>query len=360
MGQRVLFLPDYGDANPYQPLLARALTDRGFTVSVASGGGVFPVLGAYYRHRRPSVVHLHWLHPYLVGRGPLTTLLKGARFLVELSVLRLLGVTLVWTIHNQLEHDRRAPRVEVLLKHAVLWLVGAGIVHCDAAASLLTETYRLRPTQQSKLKVVPHGHYIDWYPATGTKSSARRALGLDDDTTVFLYFGRVQPYKNLSRLVEAFRAVGSQQARLLLVGSPSDDALAASLTDASADDDRIRLVFEYVPDADVPRYFTAADAVVLPYRDVLTSGTAILAASFRRALIAPRRGCLAEQFDDGTGLIYEPDGAGLGGALERALRHDLDRIGRRHFDRVREADWPTVAGQTAAVYAAAGGDPRAR
>lgn len=354
MAASVLFMPDYGEANPYQPLLAGALHDRGFHVTMASGSGPLPVLGAFWRQGRPDVVHLHWLHPYLVGRGPVTTLLKGGRFIAELLVLRLLGVTLVWTVHNRLEHDRRAPRTEAALKHAVLWLVGAGVIHCGAAEAAIARTYRLTRRQRAKLHVVPHGHYVDWYPGDHARATARRALGLPDHATVFLYFGRIQPYKNLPALIEAFRSLSADTARLLLVGAPRDEAIAERLIEASGDDERIRRVFEYVPEDAVGQYVAAADAVVLPYRDVLTSGSAVLAASFKRAIVAPRRGCIADRFDDGTGLIYDPVDDSLGAALERALAVDLDRIGRGNFERVCEPDWPTIARLTGAVYDAAG------
>lgn len=350
MGPTVLFLPDYGDANPYQPQLARALGNHGVSVSMASGTGPFPLLAAFVAHGRPPVVHLHWLHPYVVGRGPVTTGLKGGRFIVELLVLRLLGVKLVWTVHNLLEHDRRAPEVETAVKRVVFRLVDAGIVHCESARQAVGKTFRLPRRHRSKLTVVPHGHYTDWYPNDRSKGTARRSLGLRDAGTVFLYFGRIHPYKNVLGLVEAFKSLAAERARLMIVGRPRDTSLAATIAHASDVDPRIRLQFDYVPDDAVQRYVNAADVVVLPYRDVLTSGSAVLAASFRRAIIAPRCGCIADRFDDASGLIYDPVADGLERALERALSVDLDRIGRRNYARVREPDWGAIAAATAVVY----------
>jgi len=47
----------------------------------------------------------------------------------------------------------------------------------------------------------------------------------------------------------------------------------------------------FIPDREVSLYFGAADLVVLPYADVLTSGTAGLAHSMSRRLVA--RGLLS-------------------------------------------------------------------
>ena len=51
------------------------------------------------------------------------------------------------------------------------------------------------------------------------------------------------------------------------------------------------LALRYIPDAELQVWLRAADVVVLPFRDILTSGSAILALSFGRAVVAPALGC---------------------------------------------------------------------
>lgn len=350
MARSVLLLPDYRDSNPYQVQLRRALSERGLSVSIGTGSGWFPLLDAYRSNGRPAVVHLHWLHPYIIGRGPVSSALKGLRFLIELTLLRLLGTTLVWTVHNLYEHERRAPRIENGVKRFVLRLVSAGIVHCESARQATADTFGLTERQRRKLTVIPHGHYAGWYPGDSSRSAARERLGIEAASTVFLFFGRIHPYKNVPRLIEAFRSIQIDRVRLLVVGAPRGPSMADAIAAASRDDPRIQLVFEYVPDEAVQPYFAAADAVVLPYRDVLTSGSAVLAASFRRAVIAPRVGCIADRFDTGDGLVYDPEADDLERVLRRALRLDLDRIGRQHYATIVDPDWPEIAASTAVTY----------
>lgn len=349
MAAAVLFLPDYGDANPYQMQLREGLAAHGVSVSMASGAGLFPVVTAVARHGWPAVVHLHWLHPYLVGRGPLTTAVKGIRLVVELLVLRLIGVTVVWTVHNLFEHDRRAPRVEAAFKHVVLRVIDAGIVHCPAARTSVQEAYRLPSRIGAKLSVVPHGHYIDWYENERTRREARRELGLALDSTVFLHFGRIERYKGVSGLVAGFRSLADDDARLLLVGRLGDDVSTDDLGGIETEP-RIRTRFEYVPDDAVQTYMNAADAVVLPYQNVLTSGTAVLAASFGRAVIAPDRGCVADRLAAGDGLLFDPDTDRIARVLARSTELDLDRIGARNRALIRTPSWRTIGRDTKAVY----------
>jgi len=53
-----------------------------------------------------------------------------------------------------------------------------------------------------------------------------------------------------------------------------------------------------------------ADAVVLPFRDILTSGSAILALSHGRPVIAPALGCLPGTLPSDATFLYDADAPG--------------------------------------------------
>ncbi|MBI2952376.1 glycosyltransferase, partial [bacterium] len=98
-------------------------------------------------------------------------------------------------------------------------------------------------------------------------------------------------------------------------------------------------------------YLNAADVVVLPFVDVLTSGSAITAMSFGKPVILPRLGCLPELADDTMGVLYSPeDATGLERALVEVRRRDLKAAGRAAFARARALDWDGIAARVAEVY----------
>src|SRR3546814_15020768 len=68
----------------------------------------------------------------------------------------------------------------------------------------------------------------------------------------------------------------------------SSDLLTAELRQAAASAGNIHLQLEYLSDAEIERITDEADAVVLPYRDIVNSGSALLALSRFRPVIAPR------------------------------------------------------------------------
>jgi beta-1,4-mannosyltransferase len=353
---RVLFLPDYSASNPYQRELARALREHAVDVVSAPPPGRDPlaILRAWWGHGRPRVVHLHWTHNYLgqrAGRAGGPTRLGAILFIAQLRLLRRSGVRLVWTVHNLGGHDGSLDPRERAVHRRLASLCDAVICHCEAAARAVMGEYRLPETARTRLHVIPHGSYVGAYPDTVDRATARSGLNLPENARVLLFFGQVRPYKGLDELVTAFASIEDPNLRLLVAGEPRPESIAESLRTAAATDPRIQLQLRFVEDDEAQIYLRAADVVVLPFRDVLTSGSAILAMSFGRALIAPALGCLPETIPGNGGVLYAPDAPGaLAGALRTALAADLDAMGARNLERAIGLSWAPIAATTAAVY----------
>jgi beta-1,4-mannosyltransferase len=222
------------------------------------------------------------------------------------------------------------------------------IVHCSAAEESVVQRYAL-PSKE-KTHVVPHGHYDDSYEDTLSQRQARDRLDIDHDVTTFLYLGRIRPYKQVPRLVEEFAGMPETDIRLVVAGNPTDMAEVREMESICRTDDRITTTFEFIPDEDMQMYLNAADAIVLPYRDVLTSGSAILGMTFRKPIIGPMVGCLPELLNEQPDLLYDPDEDSLADAMRRAKTADLDAIGNQNRRRILEFDWADIASTTENVY----------
>ena len=349
---RVLSLPDYSRDNPYQRLLAEGLAGQGVD-SVGGRSGrrqPFPILSAWMRAGRPGVLHLHWTHEYLKGgEGP--TRLNRLRFLGQLRLLRRLRVRIVWTMHNLGGHDGARHPAEMAVHRELVRLADAVICHCAAAREAAIGTYGLDAGDAARLHMIPHGSYIGVYPDTISPAAARERLSLPAAGAVLLFLGTVRGYKGIDDLVAAFRTIPDTDARLLIAGRPRGSGLAERLGAAAGADPRLRLHLGYVPDAELQVWLRAADAVVLPFRDILTSGSAILALSFGRPVIAPALGCLPETVPPTAGILYDPDAPdALRDALAVALAADLPALGEGALARARELDWGPIAARVAEVY----------
>jgi glycosyltransferase involved in cell wall biosynthesis len=350
MTMRVLFIPGYS-GNPYQEELAQAL--RAFDVEVEGIGGLGPA-GFFARLRlfsRFDVVHLHWTHGYIKGRTRRERTTKAIRFLACIVAARARGTRFVWTIHNLIAHDNPDPAVETRFARTLVAVSGGAIVHCESAAREVSETYGLGRRARRKLAVIPHGNYIDTYADRVSVQEARDRLDLSGAGCVFLYFGQIRPYKGLGRLLEAFEEADLPGARLVIAGRPKGSRYAERIAERARADARIHLSIGYVPDDEVQLYLKAADAVVLPYERSLTSGAAVLAMSFGRAVVMPAMGCAVETLGHQSDLLYDPaDEREPAAALRRALDSDLGAIGERNRAEIAPATWEVVAAATAAVY----------
>ena len=352
---KVLFLPDYSEANAYQRALSAGLETLGVRVSADPTGSrrLLPVTGALRRHGKPDIIHVHWTEPYIAGGGKVSRT-KARRTLTELRLAKRAGIGLVWTAHDLFRHDRAEDPAELDFMRSLFEVADAVIVHCAAAADGLLDTLEVGPDGRAKVAIIPHGHYRGAYPDTTTRTEARHELGLDADAKVVAFVGWVRSYKGVFELMTAFSNVDDADARLVIAGRAVDGAYGARVTATAKGDPRIMLRLGFVPDDQLQTYLRAADVVATPFLEIFTSGSVLLAMSFERAVIAPRRGCVIDTLDDAGGILYDADDPqGLEGALRVALDADLEAMGRHNGERLDRFDWNRVAEATLEVYSSA-------
>ncbi len=391
------------EANPYIDLLCGGLAEAGVDVTLVDDPGEDGLPDAA---RAADVVHLHWLE--LWGRPAYTSLAglarwgwpgRGlrrwlepalnsegrfahrrqhflARFFRTLEDYKARGGRLVYTLHNLGQHEGEGGAAEVAAVQRLLALADGVHVH---AGYMADEVRRLlhsgsvgdRPQPEVALSsgrsptepgpavaVIPHGHYIDAYPNTITRNEARHALHLpltidQSPSTIFLFLGLIRPYKGLEELLPAFRSLDDPEAALLIAGRPRPSDYAARLADQAHADPRIRWHPHFVPGAEVQVWMNAADVVALPYRQITTSGAAMLAWSFGKPVIAPALPAFVEPMASAPflGLLYDPAAPdGLVDALRRAAAIDWQSQRESILAWARQFDWPGIGRQLAALY----------
>ncbi len=271
-------------------------------------------------------------------------------FLVRLAFLSLMGVRFVWTVHNLYSHNGRSRSIEKLMTKRVMDIVSKIIVHSSKALEFIESEFGGK--NLDKVVVVRHGNYIGVYENGVSKADARTKLGLESKGLVILFLGNVRAYKGVRELVDAFEEIGGE-CTLLIAGRIFNDAGFTELERTIRGDKRILLKPGYVPDEEIQYYMNAADVVVFPYQEILTSGAVILAMSFGKACIAPLIGAIPDVLDDQGAILYHPDrDGGLRNSLCQAfVRHEeLEGMGCHNLSRAREWGWDRVAAATAAVY----------
>ncbi|MBT2498954.1 glycosyltransferase [Agromyces sp. ISL-38] len=273
-------------ANPYNSRLYATIAADGCTVRDLSYLRLFT--------RRVDVVHLHWPElTFLTGR-PWRVLARLLLFRAGLRVARRRGATkLVWTVHNMASHERRTTPVlramhRRLLVEEVDGLLSLTEGGLDAARAAYPELVD-KPSA-----VTPHGHYRDDYDFAASRAEARIDRGIRADATLVVSVGMIRTYKNIPDLVRTVVSVKNEHLLLTVAGKPATDALAEEIRSAASGDARVALDLAFQSDAAIASWLRAADLVVLPYRAIQNSGSAILALSADRPVVVPALGAMRE------------------------------------------------------------------
>ena len=344
---RSLFVP-MDRINPYQDLLARHLSSLGGKVAMVRGSVFLPALLRW----KPHILHLHWLHYFFLAQGLTKSLIKSVAFLAQLCLARLLGVKIVWTAHNLVNHERQRETLDRFFRGVVARFADAIIVHGASAGPAVAARCRIKDLRS--FAVVPHGNYVDVYPNTQSRSTARGELGLAEDVPVMLFLGGIRPYKGVLRLVRSFKRMDPSGGSVLLIVGPAYDRGLMARIQAEIDSQRgIRFLPGFVEPERIQTFMNAADLVVLPHREILTSGALVLAMSFGKPVIAPRLGCIPDMVDEQGSFFYDPDVEdGLLGAMLNAVEaiDRFPRMGAHNLERARQWGWQRVAGMTLDVY----------
>ncbi|WP_019508574.1 glycosyltransferase [Pleurocapsa sp. PCC 7319] len=341
---KVLMMPDYRSDNPYQSLLADGLRSQGAEVVFPRGyRRVLPFYRAV-QDNSATVLHLHWLTPYLKGEMWLMRFFYSLKMLIDLWLTRFKGVKIIWTIHNDLAHDCPFPKLELWLRKKLLKVADEIIVHNHATVEQL---------QLLDVTVIPHGHYRDVYQSSIPQSIARKQLNLPLDGYLYLNLGMIRPYKGIENLLQVWQANQTkfQAHNLLIAGKFLDSAYEKHIGALISKAEQVILQANFIPSDQMHLYFSAADVVVLPFTNILTSGSLILAMSYGKPVIAPSQGAIQEILQEADSLLYDPsDRQGLAKALKTSTQIDLQELSKQVRLASDRLDWDKIAQQTVQLY----------
>ncbi|HEY9709635.1 MAG TPA: glycosyltransferase family 4 protein [Oculatellaceae cyanobacterium] len=348
---KVVFLPqtEIYEGNPYWTQLQTNLEQLG-VVFVQTEDKLFLQWRWLLRNRRcVNVIHFHFLKHHFSADEKYASTRLLMKFLGKLLLAKLLGYRIVWTLHNLSPHEKLEPESIGWFAHlAMAQLANAVIVHCESARRALAQKYYRRRS----VFTIFHPSYIEVYPNTLSKKEARGMLKLADGQRMILFLGTIRAYKGVEQLIKAFQRVKDDNLVLVIAGKLWHSMSERNfLQDSSYLDKRIFPVPKFIPDKDLQIYYNAADVVVLPYTNVLSSGSALLAMSFGCPIIAPAVGCLTELITADTGVLYDPSEVdGLYKALLQALLQDQKTMGENAYKRAAQFTWEGMARKTLQVY----------
>jgi glycosyltransferase involved in cell wall biosynthesis len=177
----------------------------------------------------------------------------------------------------------------------------------------------------------PHPTYADFAGQdVPPAAAAKHELGLTGKR-VLLFFGFVRAYKGLDVLLQALDALEAGAGyHLVVVGEFYEDAQKYRQSLETLERrGQLTLVDRYVPNEEVPLFFSAADLVVVPYLSATQSGVIQMAYAFGKPVVASAVGGIPEVVEDGaTGYLVPP---GEPGPLAAAVRRYFEGAEHERF-----------------------------
>lgn len=193
----------------------------------------------------------------------------------------------------------------------------AFITMSNAVAEPLRRAVDGRPVCQT-----PHPLYDD-YGLKLNQVEARNRLGINADAKVLLFFGFIRKYKGLDLLLDALSddRFRNSNVKVVIAGEWYDDPAPYRATaKRNGLDETILWHDRFIPENEISTFFSAADAVIQPYRNATQSGISALSYAYDKPLISTKVGGLTEIIDDGeTGFLCEPEPTSIREAIVRWL-----------------------------------------
>lgn len=241
-----------------------------------------PELRRKYREKHVDAVYMPMQHPwmnYIIGLFP--------------------EARTIYTLHDPKAHSTNYS-ISEKLKNV---LSGVKIADMDEVV-ILSECFRdyvriKYGLEDKQIHVVPHGIF-DFYSKVDDGSSYQ----YPKDKISFLFFGRIDAYKGLDVLAEAYAMLKEERDDIALTIVGSGDFEPYKKTYEKLKD--VSIINEWIPDEKVASYFKDRRVIlVAPYNDATQSGVIPIAMSRDIVVIASDAGGLTEQVRGGeTGYVF--------------------------------------------------------
>jgi glycosyltransferase involved in cell wall biosynthesis len=176
------------------------------------------------------------------------------------------------------------------------------------------------------------------------RGSARRELGLDNETAGIVFVGSLIERKGMGVLLDALGGIGRGGWRLFIIGTGRDQPAYERAVRDKALEKSVRFLGD-MPGDQVERVLCASDLLVLPSFMEGMPYVILEAMACSRPVVATRVDGVPEAVPDGDAAILVPpgDAYALRAAIERllgdaTLRQTLGENGRRRFEQLFTLD----------------------
>lgn len=267
--------------------------------------------------------------------------------------LKELGVPVVLTCHDVLQHTLQNHRIEslrLLYDETEHFIVGN-----KSEFRKLTHYF---PIAKSRVTIIEHGVYNKFDKGKFTEESARKHLKLTNKK-VILFFGFLRKYKGILTLVDAMKFVAEKEknAVLYLAGSSNVEDIVGEIKiriKANNLFKNVKLSNEYIDINGIEALYKASDVVALPYINISQSGVLCMSWYFKKPVVVTDIFPEAPLIDRKMGMVVKKNNPKqLADALLFLLQNEdlAQKYGEKGYEYVQKhRSWEKIAKKTFSIF----------
>lgn len=290
--EAVYVFPDIEGSSKYNPYLKLfynellSKSEKGNTIRCTSPLPLFPLFIVKRIFAEKSIVHYHWLNFFNI-RGFFVISWK----LSLLLLYKFLGGHIVWTVHNKHLHSKKYLRINMFFRRLMAKIATKLHVHCKEAGTIMAPILQIN---EDKFFIVKHPMYpvvpMDFKKA---REYLAKTLLPNINTTkpLFLMYGNIGEYKGI---IDIIPLITSDIGQLIIAGENKkvERRYLRNIESVIQDKNNICLINGFLPEEDEKFLFSAADCILFNFKEILSSGSVMLALSYKKKIVIPNIGCL--------------------------------------------------------------------
>jgi glycosyltransferase involved in cell wall biosynthesis len=319
------------------------------------------------RKIKPHIVHIQ--HEYFLYGGVFSAILFPLLILLSRVVSYKVVVTFHGVLPLKLLDDSKFREENGI--EGPLWLLKIGllivtklisslahavVVHGPLLQENLVGSYGV---DRKKVIVIPHGVYE--IELTAWKD-AKRKLGLQNKK-IILFFGYLTGYKGLDLLIEAFGYIIRKIPEVVLIiaggehprlkDSPNYRKYLEDLKAKARGISKNIIFTGFVPENEIPLYFSAADLVVFPYKFATSIGPLSIVCSYRKPFLVSETLKKAFNFPDEIAFKENPTSLAL--KIENFFSSSNFHNNKNYYEKIisnikEERSWSKISYKTFMLY----------
>jgi glycosyltransferase involved in cell wall biosynthesis len=206
-------------------------------------------------------------------------------FLTLMAISRLIGIKIVWVMHNRLSHSRKHKWLKKLIFNQLIRKSDFILTHSSEGISYGES---LRQGSKNRIHYFPH------------PIKDRRKLSLAKPAYDILIWGTISPYKGILEFLQLLHSVKREKSfKILIIGKSNDKVYFELLTQYTSENIIIKEAF--MEDDSLQEMISLSKIVLFTYAksSILSSGALMDSIGFGGKVLGPHVGAFADLAKDG-------------------------------------------------------------